>query len=388
MNKWKSLRPSAAAFLLMVSMACTTSGLSFFVSPVCGELGIGRGSFALYYSLMTATGALSTSFLGQYMSRKGPRKVMLVSAVWVFAGLMLFSVSRRLWMFYAVAAAMGLFATSCINLCANVIVQTSYSSDQASNLLGFVMAGSGIGGMILSILLPGILERMGWRFGYRLIAVCWLVLVLLAWLLLGKQQNAAAAVGKAISVDGMTKAEALRSPRFYCMLVAVVLYTAGSTIQQQVPSLLEGMEYSAGQISVMVAVLTAALAVGKIVQGMLYSRIGTLKGGILLSVTYMAGFLMLTNRATVYPGLIALAFGMGTVTTLLPTAVRFTFGAREYAAIWSILATASSVGSFISTPVWGAIYDGFGSYGPGLVGMPLLLAVGMACLIRAVGGKK
>ena len=131
-----------------------------------------------------AAGALSTSFLGQYINRKGVRNVILVSAFWCFVGLMLFSFSKSLWMFYGIAAVMGLFCTSCMSLCANVIVQTSYSGDQASNLLGFVMAGSGVGGMVFSMILPGILEKQGWRFGYRFLAVCWILFVLLAYVLL------------------------------------------------------------------------------------------------------------------------------------------------------------------------------------------------------------
>ena len=51
-------RPAAAAFLLMTAMALTTTGLSFFVGPVCDELGLGRGAFTVYYSVMTLAGTL------------------------------------------------------------------------------------------------------------------------------------------------------------------------------------------------------------------------------------------------------------------------------------------------------------------------------------------
>lgn len=388
MKKINSLRPSAAAFFLMMAMAITTSALSFFVSPVCAELGIGRGSFVLYYSIMTASGAVSTSFLGQYINRKGVRNVIFISAIWCFCGLMLFSFSSSLWMFYGVAVVMGFFCTSCMNLCANVIVQTSYSSDQASNLLGFVMAGSGVGGMVFSVILPGILEKMGWRFGYRFLAVCWIILVMSAFFLIGKQKTADNIGNRKTPLSGMSRAEALRTPKFYLMMVTIVIYTAACGIQQQVPSLLGGMQFSTAQVSMMVSVLTASLAVGKIFQGMLYARIGISKGGIIMSVLFGAGFLLLINRSTVYPGLVALAFGMGTVTTLMPTSVRFVFGAREYASIWSVLATASSIGSFIATPVWGMIYDSFGSYVPGLIVMPILLMIGLTTMTVALRNQK
>ena len=56
-------RPAASAFLLMVTMSLLSTALSFFVVPVCEDLGFGRGSFTLYYSLMVAAGAVSASFL-------------------------------------------------------------------------------------------------------------------------------------------------------------------------------------------------------------------------------------------------------------------------------------------------------------------------------------
>ena len=54
MEKLREYRPALAAFLLMMAMALTTTALSFFVGPVCEALGFGRGSFTVYYSLMTA----------------------------------------------------------------------------------------------------------------------------------------------------------------------------------------------------------------------------------------------------------------------------------------------------------------------------------------------
>ena len=44
MEKFKELRPSIAAFALMVAMALTTTALSFFTGPVCEELGLGRAA--------------------------------------------------------------------------------------------------------------------------------------------------------------------------------------------------------------------------------------------------------------------------------------------------------------------------------------------------------
>ena len=117
---------------------------------------------------------------------------------------------------------------------------------------------------------------------------------------------------------------------------------------------------------------------------MLYSKVGIARGGTVITVLFIAGFFLLLSPATAYPGLISLAFGMGIVTTLMPTVVRFVFGAREFAAIWGLLATASSVGSFISTPVWGIVYDACGTYTPAMLTVPALLVVALIAMLLAL----
>lgn len=372
----------------MMAMAITTSALGFFVSPVCEDLCVGRGSFTLYYSLMTASGTLSTSFLGRYINKNGVRGVLLLAGFWGFAGLLLFSFSNSVWMFYLAGAALGLLGTSCLNLCATVIVQASYSGEQAASLLGIVMAGSGAGGMIFSLILPGILEKFGWRMGYRFLAVCWIVLVLGSFLLANKQEITGGTGNSTAISGGMTREEALKSPKFYLMLAVIILYTVGTSIQQQLPALLSGLRFSAAQVGVMMSVMTASLAIGKILQGMLYSKVGIVRGSILITAMYAAGFLLLLRPDTVYPGLVCLAFGMGSVTTLMPTVARFVFGAREFASIWSMLATASSFGAFVSTPVWGIVYDAYDRYTPAMLCVPVLLLAALTAMLLALRRQK
>lgn len=366
MEKFKELRPSIAAFLLMMAMALTTTALSFFIGPVCEELGLGRGSFTVYYSLMTASGAFAIPFHGQIINKKGVRGVLTISAFWIAAGLVGFSLSSNLWMFYAVAAFMGIFGTSCISLCANVIVQQAYSSARASSLLGLVMSGSGVGGMILSMVMPGFIENFGWRTGYRLLGVCWLILVLGALVLLGNIQLTGSVGQRRTPADGMTRDEAMKSPKLYLLVAVIFILTAACGIQQQIPSVLGGFGYGTAQVSTMMSFFTAALAIGKILQGILYSRLGPDRGGYIIICVFGLSFVLLCFPGMAYPALVTLAIGMGCVTTLMPIVTRFVFGAREYASIWSILSTASSIGSLIATPLFGMAYDATGSYTPAM----------------------
>ena len=380
-------RPAVSAFLLMVTMSLLSTALSFFVVPVCSDLGFGRGSFTLYYSLMVAAGAVSASFLGTYMNKHGVRGVILLSGIWCGVGFLGLSASSQLWMFYLLGAAMGLFGSTCVYLAANVIVQQSYSSKNASAILGIVMAGAGIGGVACSNILPQFLENFGWQMGYRMLGICWLGLAVLAALILGKQE-AAVAFGHAKSgaMGGTSKKDALKSSRFYMAVGLMCVLAVCSCISQHLPSVLGEMGHNTAQVGIMVSVMTAGSAVGTMAEGLVCSKLGIKKTMIGVIILYAVGYIFMSLNRGIYAALIFLAFGSGSIGTLMPIVVRRIFGGRDYAAIWSVVISCSSIASFVASPLWGMVYDFSGSYLPALIAMPFLLAGGMFCLICAFRG--
>ncbi len=383
-EKLKFYRPAAAAFLVIMAMALTSSTMSFFLEPVCESLQISRGSFSLIFSLMSVSGALSNPFVGQYAGKKGVRGILLLTGLWTGSCMVLFSMVTKLWMLYAVAFCLGLFGSTCLTLCGNVIVQQNYFGPQASAVLGAVMAGTGIGGMFFSLIIPSVIAAFGWRVGLRVMGVSWLTLVWLGMILLGKQtmsQNnrANGAVGL-----GMTRAEALKSPSLYLLMAVTAVMAACCGLQQQLPSLLGSKGYTSGQVSVMISAMTVFLALGKFGQGLLYGKIGVEKGGLVTMTAFAAGCLAMFSKALVWPGLLLLAVGMGVYTTLLPVVVRRVFGSREYASIWALVSTVGCVGTIVGYPLWGTVYDLTGTYTLGLIGAAVLLAGAMWAHIKTL----
>lgn len=379
----RNLLPAVSAFLLMVTMSLLSTALSFFVAPVCEDLGFGRGSFTLYYSLMVAAGAVSASFLGNYMNKHGVRGIVLVSGIWCGAGAIGLSLSSQLWMFYLVGAAMGFFGSTCVYLAANVIVQQSYSGNQASAILGLVMAGSGIGGVVWSNLFPALISAMGWRMGYRVLGICWLALAAASALILGKQEPTVA-IGHARTADNSSdKKQALRSLRFVLVVVVMCVLTIASCISQQLPAVLGSLGHDADKIGLMISVMTAFVAVGTVAEGLVCSKLGIQKTMIIVIAMYAVGYVFMALNILPYVALALLAFGSGSLGTLMPIVVRTIFGGVHYAAIWSVVISCSSVASFLATPVWGMVYDFSGTYMPALVVVPVLLAGSIAALTTA-----
>ena len=377
-EKLKFYRPAAAAFLVIMAMALTSSTMSFFLEPVCESLQISRGSFSLIFSLMSVSGALSAPFLGQYAGQKGVRGILLLAGLWTGACMMLLSVVTRLWMLYAVTFSLGLLGSTCLTVCGTLIVQQSYAGAQASGILGAVMAGSGVGGMFFSLIVPGVIGRLGWRAGMQVMGISWMALLWLGVLLLGKADLCKSCRSKDDAGLGMTRAEALKSPRLYLQMFVIVVMGACCGLQQQIPALLGAQGYSQGRISVMISAMTVFLALGKFGQGLLYGKIGVEKGGLLMMAAFAAGCLAMFSKALAWPALLLLlAPGMGIYTTLIPLAARRVFGSREYPAIWALISTAGCGGVIVGYPLWGVIYDLTGTYTLGLIGAAVLLLCAM-----------
>lgn len=389
MKKLAYYRPAIACFLAMMTYSLFSNGLSFFVSIVSADLGVGRGSFSLYYSLMAVSGALVSPVLGRIAGQKGVRKLLMLSGIWSCICLFLLSFASRLWMFYAIGLAAGLMGNACVMLSVNVALQKNYDSKTVSALMGVVMAGSGVGGMILSALVPRMLEHITWRMGYRVLGVAWLGMALLCVLVMGKEKPMQAAVGaqKAAAGAGMTQSQMMKLPKMYLLLAESIILAASCGILQQYPALLGGMGFETGKVAAMMSLMTASLALGKIGLSVLYSTAAVRKGGCIAIGIFVVGLILLIWPATVYPALVLSAVGLGVYTTLMPLATRSMFGAYSFATAWGIVQMAGSAGSFVGVPVWGAVYDATGSYVPALVGFAVLLAAALVIHLVAASEK-
>ena len=387
-EKLSLYRPAAAAFMTMMAMAVTTSTLSFFLEPVCDQLDVGRGSVSLIFSLMTISGALSNPLLGQFAGRRGVRWILVAGGIWGWGCLMLFSMAEQLWMIYLAAFLLGLFGTNSIGLCGNVIVQSTYNHQQSSSVLGVVMAGSGAGGMIFNLIIPAVLAASTWQRAMQALALCWLTVLLLSALLLGKEtpmEQRGHAPGLGL---GMTRKEAVKSFKFYLLALVIVVINAACGVQQQQPSMLGAYGYGSGMVSLMLSVQTAVLALGKIGQGLLYGRLGIRRGGCAMLTVFAAAFLILLMPLLAWPGLMVMALGLGVNTTLMPLVARQIFGTREYASIWGLLVTVGSLGTIVANPLWGGTFDLTGSYAPALIVVPVLLIFAIWILNRLMNDKR
>ena len=93
---------------------------------------------------------------------------------------------------------------------------------------------------------------------------------------------------------------------------------------------------------------------------------------------------MMYDVKLVYPAFAALAIGIGIMSTITPIVTKQIFGMKEFGSILGILMLGSTVGSFISTPVWGFVFDYTGSYNACFPIMAVIVVIAFGLQIAAI----
>ena len=167
-------------------------------------------------------------------------------------------------------------------------------------------------------------------------------------------------------------------PLLLLLIAEMVFLAAACAINQNLPSVLNGLKFDTAQQSVMMSVVTAVLAIGKIAQGVLYQKTGARVGGGITIAIFALGLVLLSTRETAMFALPFCAIGLGVYTTLMPIVTRRVVGAEQFAATWGILQAIASVSIAVAIPLWGLVFDICGSYAPVLIAHAVLLAISLA----------
>ena len=160
-----------------VSQAYTSGtfwqGFGAFFDPIIEQFGWSRALTAGAMSLQrTESGAISP-FVGWFIDKFGPRNVMLFGTFLTALGFILLSRIQELWQFYAAF----LVLTIGLSFGTFLIVTTAVANwfvESRSKALSFTMAGSGLGGILVPVVI-WIIATTDWRTGLVIVGIGCLV---------------------------------------------------------------------------------------------------------------------------------------------------------------------------------------------------------------------
>ena len=348
-------------------------------------------------SLMTLGAPLATTWTKTY----SPRSVVMLGAVLYASGGLLASVSRELWQFeltQGVLLGMG----TCLTYMPSVTVAPTWFGARRGLAMGFVLSGTGVGGVVWAPALQALNTHVGFRNGLRVSSAVAFVLIMAAASVLEwdpeTQRRLEAERVALAEVTRRTSGSSRRGrsgdsnllglfslPRPNWHIIKSRLYVAqalGAALQSAAyytpvfffASYARSLGYTAATGANFIALSNAANAVGKIVIGDVADRLGRLNALFLTTVISAICVLGLWVPSTLSSSMtpsdassakhtsgkalfIAFAILYGTFASayvsLFPTSIVELFGPAQFASVNGSLYMVRGIATLIGTPLAG-----------------------------------
>ncbi len=371
---------------------------SVFLPSLQEDLGAGRATLSLAFSLHMVVYGASSVLSGALADRWGTRRLVAGGGVLFGLGLVLAARSDSAW--YLALAFGGVAALGMGSLMGPLQYLTARWFDRRKGLaLGILLAGGGLGTTLASPLAAALIRWQGWRatfvllaFGAALLIVSTCPLLLESPEACGLRPDGTEAIGLqsgvAASASPWTSGTAMRTPAFW-VLLGTFFACCGSHSGPLVHAAAHAVDVgvSQGWAAGMLSVFGASSFIGRIGLGVVADRVGG-KPTLVGSLAVQAALVMFLGGLRNPWALVAFAavFGLafGGVFAQYPVILREYFGATRVGAVYGTTLFVGAAGMAFGPYLAGLIHDVTGSYEvpfwvSGSIGAAaMLLALGLA----------
>jgi MFS family permease len=360
-----------------------TTAAGFFMVPVTTELGFSRSAFSMFFSIVPLVGMCTYPFIGRIIKRFGVRAYVLTGGIVCSIGFILLRFCETLIPFYAVSAMIGLFLFGSTSIVAPIVVNNWFVKNRGL-VLGLVMSGPSIAGMLLSTTVSSVVVNSGWRNGYVFLAVMMGVFTIICVCLIKdapqtmgllpygyeeEQQNGQSKEQKALDIPGVDFAVAMKSKQYYLSFVTILLLSVVSGVNSHMSAIFTDAGMTAVLTGTLISVYSFGKASARIAMGFLNDKIGLKATMVIIYAGGAIGLLGIaaSNNFAMYAASSILVACVGASVGVLPSLTAGqVFGQKDFAMIWSHTNMAGPLGTALSGPIWGAVYDLTGNYKLGL----------------------
>ncbi len=370
----------AGAFTSFLTFGIVGFGFGVFIEPIRDETGWSLAAISVGYSLRSFEHGLLGPVTGALVDRLGARRMAIAGVLMVGAGLVVFSQARDLWVYYlaSVVIASGESLGSSTAYSAALMRWFDRKRGQA---LGLLASARGAGYLMVPVLALFI-GALGWRSTLLVAALVIVVLALPLALLLrdrpepyGYQPDGApapaspaAAPSAGLGADGMSVAEALRTPAFYLLGIATAIGAATQItwIVHQIPHL-QNVGFSLQSAALITGAYGLFQIPLRILCGSLGDAIGRRRLYIISYVLQAVGMLIFAqlspSRVWLLPAyFLTYAFAHAAWVAVFMALVADYFGTRYFATIRGLISTLMMPLGFAAPVLAGWAFDQTESY--------------------------
>lgn len=347
---------------------------------VAEDLNVGVSEISLYTSLMYFTVTLLLPFACKVLKRFDIRYILTIAGIINSVAFGLMGTYNSVLPFYFSGVALGIGSTFLIYGSISLIMNNWFKKN-AGTTLGFAMAFMGIGGAVFAQVTGMLIESVGWRSTYIILAIIVAILILpFSFFIIRSTpedknmkdygaEEVSETTTTQVNTDntGLLIGEAVKSPLFYLVIVFTGLFGLASTVSFHVPNFIQSLGFTATMAASGVTCVTIVQTGGKFLLGAINDKFGIktalflgIGGGLLgvvgLLISDSFGMIM------VYVGALLFGIGFSGSTLLPPVVIREVFGGRDYATIYTSIMSSSTLGVAVGTTLFSYLYDSTGSY--------------------------
>jgi MFS family permease len=355
------------------------SGSVFFV-PVLETFGWTRARLSVALSIGWITGGAAGPLIGWLADRINPKRMMVVGAA--VTGLLWIALSRAT-TFGEFLAINGLFGI-CVGASTTIpcsLVIASWFEQRRGLAMGIAFSGATLGGAVMTMVANHAIASGGWRFGYLILAIPVLLLVVPLILFLVRTRNPAEKLAHAEAqraanpeaqvagaggeLPGLELRQATKTRSFW--LISAVQLLAGLTtgMAPHYVAYLIGIGYTATFAATVVSMFLVVTTAGTLLGGRFADRFGArlaMVATYILSSLGMMGLLGASHPFALATNVLAGGFASGALTVQMPLVMIESLGIKRFGSVMGITGIFFTFGAAVSPIITGRIFDVTGSY--------------------------
>jgi MFS family permease len=379
-----------AGFFIMLAYSALRSVFGIFFEPMISEFdwsaAVISGAFSLSIIMDGGLGIL----MGRLTDKLGPRKVLLICGSLAGLGYILMSQVTTIWQMYLVYGIIigvgmsGIFVPVITNLSRWFIVRRNTTN-------GIVMAGMGVGTLIVSPVAYRLILSYQWQKSYLILGTIFLVIVLVSTQFMRRDPAQVGQIpfnrlsnGKPSlksEVRNFSLHEAFHTRQLWLVFFMFFCFgfAAMSLSVHIVPHIID-LKISPATAANILAVTGAVTIIGRIVFGAIADKIGGKQAyrlGFIVMVVMTLWLLIIREAWMFYVFAIIWGFASGGMGTIQSPIVAEFFGLKSLGAIFGVCGLGTMLGGSVGPVITGYLFDLKGNYQIAFITLSVLATAGI-----------
>ena len=374
-----------------------------FFPVMLDDLGFSRGPGSTAVSILILTQAISAPIVGLIITRVGVKKVMIFGSLLMITTMLLMSRVTTIWHIYLVYGILASISILTAGFISILTLVNNWFSRRRSLAISICMAGVSMGTMVLAPLIRYLIEEIGWRQTWWVLAgiACVTALVPAIFLVKARPQDIGQNIDGDITGDKVSSESpsyvyktpvdwelksALKTPAFWLigLIGSANMFTLSMLSTHQVAHL-EDIGFTPVVAASAVGFLVGISIVGRLAGGVIGDRFEPRYVAAVACAFQVIALLMFMYARTLpllYSYVVILGVAYGSLLTLFPAILSNYYGRTNFSAIFGIATGMTTLLGATGPAIAGFAFDASGSYTIPLVTATVLVAAaGILALI-------